>query len=143
MCTFFRSLEMFSKSSEFISTKYNSSHIQSNSELCFCNIPTSKFVKISKELTNSDSLFRAMLSKLSKNIFNIIRDILLNIRSCNSWFLFGIIVKGVVISSSYSKQLFRRVHIIAEIIIVDLINITFIHVNLKKNIKCILTSRNT
>lgn len=111
--------------------------------MSFGDVATSKLIEISEELGNSNSLFLAALSKLGNNIFNIIWDILLNIDTCNSWSSLWIVVEGVVEVSTDSEELLRGVNIITEIEVVDLIDVTLIHVSFAKGVQDWLGSANT
>lgn len=93
-------LESFAEKSEFSSWKHDFTHVQSNSELGFSDISTSQFIEISKELSNSNSLFFASLSQLSNDIINIIRLVLLDINSSDSWLGLWIVIERVVVASS-------------------------------------------
>jgi len=136
-------LEVIGKSSEFFSRKYNLAHVQSNSKLSLSDVATSKFIKVSEELANSDSLFLADLSKLGNYIFDIIWDIFFNIDTCNSWSSLWIVFEGVVETSSNSKELLWGIDIITEIEIVDLINVTLVHIGFAKGIQNSFWSANS
>jgi len=136
-------LESFGEKSEFSSGKHDFTHVQSNSELGFSDISTSQFIEISKEFSDSNSLFFASLSQLGNDIIDIIRQILLDINSCNSWSSLWVVIEWVVVASSDTEKLLRGVDIIAEVEVVDLINISFIHVCFQQDIKNVLWCRNT
>jgi hypothetical protein len=111
--------------------------------LSFGDAATSKLIEISEELGNSNSLLFAALSKLGDNILNIIWDVLLNIDTCNSWSSFWVVVKGVVEVSANSEELLWGVNIIAEIEVVDLIDVTLIHVSFAEGVQDILGGADT
>ena len=107
MSSFLWCLEELSKLNEFTSTEDNFTHIEPNSELSFSNIATSKFIEVPEKFSNSDSLFLALLSELSKDIFDVVWDVLLDIDTSNPWSVLWIVVEGVIVSSSDTEELFR------------------------------------
>jgi hypothetical protein len=111
--------------------------------LSFGDAATSKLIEISEELGNSNSLLFAALSKLGDNILNIIWDVLLNIDTCNSWSSFWVVVEGVVEVSTDSEELLWGVNIIAEIEVVDLIDVTLIHVSFAEGVQDLLGGADT
>lgn len=111
--------------------------------MSFGDAATSKLIEISEELGNSNSLLFAALSKLGDNILNIIWDVLLNIDTCNSWSSFWVVVEGVVEVSTDSEELLWGVNIIAEIEVVDLIDVTLIHVSFAEGVQDILGGADT
>jgi hypothetical protein len=90
---FLWSLEIGNKLIEFVSTQDNFSHVQSNSKLSLGDISTSELIKVSEKFTNSNSLLFALLSELSKDIFNIIWNIFFDINTSNSWSILWIVIK--------------------------------------------------
>lgn len=111
--------------------------------MSFGDAATSKLIEISEELGNSNSLLFAALSKLGDNILNIIWDVLLNIDTCNSWSSFWVVVEGVVEVSTDSEELLWGVNIIAEIEVVDLIDVTLIHVSFAEGVQDLLGGADT
>jgi hypothetical protein len=111
--------------------------------LGFGDAATSKLIKISEELRNSNSLLFAALSKLGDNILNIIWDVLLNIDTSNSWSSFWVVVEGVVEVSADSEELLWGVNIIAEIEVVDLIDVTLIHISFAEGVQNLLGGADT
>ena len=83
------------------------------------------------------------MSKLCKNIFNIVRNILLDIGTSNSRSGLGIVVKRVVVASSNSKELLWGVDIVAEAEVVDLVTVSLIAVGFEKHVKHIVTGTQT
>lgn len=136
-------MESVGKGSEFFSGKDDLTHVETNSELGFGDATASELVKISEELGDSNSLFFAALSELGDNIINIIWDILLNINTCNSWSSLWVVVEGVVEVSTDSEELLRRVNIVAEIEVVDFINVTLIHIGFAKGVQNLLLGADT
>jgi hypothetical protein len=134
------SLEFLAKEFELRSRKHNLAHVESDPKLSFSNESTSKLIEVSEKLRNSDSLLLANLSKLSKDILDILWLILLDIDSCDSWSSLWIVVKGVVVSSAHSEELLRRVDVVAEIEVVHLINVSSVHVGLQQSVQNILRS---
>ena len=65
----------------------------------------SKLIEVPEELSDSNSLLLAGLSKFGNNIFDIFGLIFLDINSSYSGNIFGVIVEGVVVTSADSKQL--------------------------------------
>lgn len=109
----------------------------------FGDAATSKLIEISEELGNSNSLLLAALSELGDNILNIIWDVLLNIDTSNSWSSFWVVVEGVVEVSADSEELLWGVNIIAEIEVVDLIDVTLIHVSFAEGVQDLLGGADT
>ncbi len=109
----------------------------------FGDAAASKLIEISEELGNSNSLLLAALSKLGDNILNIIWDVLLNIDTSNSWSSFWVVVEGVVEVSADSEELLWGVNIIAEIEVVDLIDVTLIHVSFAEGVQDLLGGADT
>ena len=104
---------------------------------------TSEFIEISEEFTDSDSLLFACLSELGQNIFNIIWNILLDINTSDSWLSLWIVVEGMIEVSANLEEIIRVINIIAEIVVVDFINITLIHVCFQQDIQSLLISGDT
>lgn len=109
----------------------------------FGDAAASKLIEISEELGNSNSLLLAALSELGDNILNIIWDVLLNIDTSNSWSSFWVVVEGVVEVSADSEELLWGVNIIAEIEVVDLIDVTLIHVSFAEGVQDLLGGADT
>ena len=82
----------------------------------------------------------ANLSELGKNVLDIFWLVFLDINSCNSWSSLWVVIEGVVVSSSNSEELLWRVNVVAEVEVVDLINISSVHVSLEENIENIFRS---
>ena len=132
MLSFFRSSKLLSNEFKFMRWENNLGHIQTDSELCFSYIATSQFVKISEELSNSDSMLGTESSDSSQAIFNIIRFELDNVITNWSWNIFWVVLETLIVVSTYSKYILSTVNIIAEVYIVDLIKISHIHISLEQ-----------
>lgn len=135
MSTFFWSFKVLNKLIKFIWRQYNLCHIQTNSELSVCYISRSQFIEISEEFTNSDSLLLAELSYSCKNIINIFRFMLHNVNFNFSRLRSRVIIERLVIISSHPKHIFRSINLVAEIHVVDFIDVTLVHVSLQYQIQ--------
>ena len=62
------------------------------------------------------------------NVFHIFRNVSNDLSLANSWPSLGVVLKGVVVLLSNSVELGGAINIIAEVNVVNLINIAFVHV---------------
>ena len=136
-------MESVGESSELFAGKHDLAHVETNSELGLGDATASELVEISEELGDSDSLLFADLSELGDNIIDIIWDILLNVDTSNSWSSFWIVVEGVVEVPADSEELFWRVNVVAEIEVVDLIDVTLVHVSFAESVQDALGGANS
>ena len=62
------------------------------------------------------------------NVFHIFRNVSNDLSLANSWPSLGVVLKGVVVLLSNSVKLGGAINIIAEVNVVNLINVAFVHV---------------
>jgi len=103
-------------------------HGKTNAELSAGDESGSKFIKVTEEFTNSDSLLRTKLTNASKNILNVIRGVADNFSLGNSGLGLGEVVERVVEVATNTEEFLAAINIIAEINVVNFINISLVHV---------------
>ena len=130
--TFLWSVEVLAKLLEFSGGKNNFSHIKTDSELSLSDKPASELVEVSEELGNSDSLLETAGSNSSNDVLNVLWLVLQNVSFNWLWLSFWVVVVTVVEVSSHSEHLLWGVNVVAEVDIVNLVNITLVHVSLQK-----------
>ncbi len=128
----------FAKLLEFLMGDWNFGHAQSHSELVRSDEARSQSIEISEELSNSDSLLLASLAYSSKHILNINWGVAHNLCLTNSSLSLWEVVKTVVEFLTNFEELLRAVNILTEINIVNLIDVSHIHVSLEKTLKHML-----
>lgn len=65
----------------------NLRHVECKPELIFGDVTVSQFIEIFHELSDSDSFFLNFSSDPSKQIFQILRNVISDVRFVGSWFL--------------------------------------------------------
>ena len=113
-------------------------HAESHSELVGGDKAGSELVEISEELTNSDSLLRANLANSCKNIINIDWLVAHDLSLAHSGLSLWEVVEAVVEVLTNLEQLLGAVHILTEIDIVDLVDVTQVHVSLQEGLEDML-----
>ena len=131
-------LELFAEKFELGPREHDLAHVESDSELTLSDEAASKFIEISEELRDSDSLLLAQLSELGQNILDIFWLVLFDVNACDSWSSLWVVVERVVVASAHAKELLGRVDVIAEIEIVHLIDVSSVHVSLEKAVENLL-----
>jgi len=119
---------MFSQKFEFFLTYLNFCKVKTDSELGVCDATCSKFIKVTEELTNSCASLWAKLSDTSADIFNILRGISYDLGLTNSRTSLGEVIEAVIVVLTNSKQSCCTIYFLAEINVVNLINVTFVHI---------------
>jgi len=103
-------------------------HVKADSELARGDVARSELVEVSEELSNSDSLLGAKGTDAGENVIHIIRVVSDNLSTAGTSLSLGEVREGVVEVSANTIKLVRAVNILAEVDIVDLIDVAFVHV---------------
>jgi hypothetical protein len=92
---------------------------------------TAELVEISEEFANTDALLRAVSSDSSDNIVQVLGAgaVLHGLVSDNARLSLGEEVPGVVEISTDSEEVGGSINVFAEVDVVDLINVTLVHVS--------------
>ena len=120
---------------EFLCRDSDFSHIEANSELWCSDETRSESVKVSEELSNSNSLLTACLSDASKHILNICWGVTDDFSFADASLCLWEIVKAMIKVSSNAKQHLLVVDILCKVYVVDLVNISFVHVTSQQHLK--------
>jgi len=104
-------------------------HVESNSELSSCDEAGSQFVEVTEELTETNALLAGDGTDASKNVTKIIRLVGNNGVTDNTRGGLGVVVVAVVEVTASTVELVSAIDLFAEINIVDLVNVSFVHVS--------------
>ena len=104
-------------------------HGESNSELLGSNVARSQPVEIPEELRDTDALLLAKHTDSSDDIVLIIGTVTHDFGLTNARLSLGEVVSAVVEALTDSKQLISTIDVLAEIYVVDFINIALVHVS--------------
>ena len=115
-------------------------HIQTNSELLSGNEAGSQSIEVAEELVDADTLLLAELADASNDIVLIIRRVAHDFGLADSRLCLGEVVGAVVEALVDTEELLGAVDILAEVDIVDLIDIAFIHVTAEDGLENVLGS---
>ena len=127
--TLFWCLVSITKLSELLLGNGDLGHIQSNSKLRGCDEARSEPIKVSEELSNSNSLLLASRPNAGQDILNVIRTVANNFSfACTSLCLWEVFETMIEVSSNSEKLLFT-IHILGEVNVVNLIDIAHIHIS--------------
>lgn len=91
--TFFGGLKVSGQQFEFLMGDLNLAQVETNAELRVGDISASKFVKVTEEFTNTNTLLRADLSDAGTNVLNILWCVANNFSFGNSWSSLRVVVK--------------------------------------------------
>jgi len=107
------------------------SHVQSNSELSSGDPATSELVEVTEELTTTDALLRAASSNASNDVVEVFGcgAVLHGLVSGNARFGLGEEIPRVVEIAANSEEVGATINIIAEVNVVNFINVTLVHVS--------------
>ena len=87
-----------------------------------------KPIKVAEELLDADSLLLGESANASNNIVDVIRGVSDNLGLAIACPSLRVVVSAVVEALVDTKELLRTINILAEIHIVALIDVTFVHV---------------
>lgn len=122
-------LEVLAEHVEFSLRDGQLTHVESNSELSSRDETGSQFVEVTEELTETNALLAGDRTDACKNVMEIIRAVGNNGVTDNTRGGLGVVVVAVVEVTSSTVELVSAVDLFAEINIVDLINVSFVHVS--------------
>ena len=120
---------------ELLVRDWDLGHAQSHSELVRCDEARSELVKVAEELADTDSLLESHLADSGKNVVHISWIVAHNLSLGNSSLSLGEVVKAVVEVLAHLEELLGAVNILAEINIVDLVNVSHVHVSLQETLE--------
>lgn len=115
-------------------------HIQTNSELLSGNEAGSQSIEVAEELVDADTLLLAELADASNDIVLIIGRVAHDFGLADSRLCLGEVVGAVVEALVDTEELLGAVDILAEVDIVDLIDIAFVHVTAQDGLENVLGS---
>lgn len=128
------SLVLLAKILKFRVGDGNLSHVESNSELRGCDVARSQSVEVSEEFTNSDSLLSAGASNASENVIHIVWGVTHNFSFAGTSLSLWEELSGLVVVSANSEKHLLVVNILSEVDVVDLIDITLVHVSSEEHL---------
>lgn len=122
-------LEVLAEHVEFSLRNGQLTHVESDSELSSRDETGSQFVEVTEELTETNALLAGDRANACKNVMEVIRAVGNNGVTDNTRGGLGVVVVAVVEVTSGTVELISAVDLFAEINIVDLINVSFVHVS--------------
>jgi hypothetical protein len=123
-----------------VARENNLGHVEADAELSFSHKARAKLVEIAEELRDAGAVLFAEDANASKHILNIVRLKLNDVSFYLSGLCARVIIERLVVRSTHTKHTLVGVDIIAEIDIVDFINISLIHVSLGDDRQDVLRS---
>ena len=135
MSAFFGSFESIAKLLKFLSRDGYLGHIETNSELRGGDEARSEPVEVPEELSDSDPLLTAGLSDASEHIFDICWGVADDLCLADSRLCFWEVVEAVVEVSANPEELFLIVNVLGEVNIVDLVDISLVHVTPQQHLQ--------
>ena len=119
------------------------SHCKPDAELGGSDVARAQSIEIAEELRNANPLLLAQYADASNYIINVIRSVAHNLslafERLSLWKVFLAVIKAL----ANSKQLLGTVDVLAEVNVVDLINIAFVHVTSEDEIQNSLWGKDT
>ena len=103
-------------------------HGETDSELGGSDIAGAESVKVTEELFNTDSLLLALSADASDNIINIIRGVTDDLGLAVASLSLGVVVGAVVEALVHTEELLGAIDVLAEVLVVDLIDVSLVHV---------------
>lgn len=136
------SLEVVGQEAELSAGQHNLAHVETNSELSLSDIAASQFVEVAEEFRDSNSLLLADLSQLGNDVLDVVRLVLLDVVARDSGSGLRVVVERMVEATANLEQVIRRVNVLAEVVVVDLIDVTLVHVGLGEHVEDVLARGN-
>lgn len=140
MLAFLRCLEHCLKHIELALRNGALCHGKSNSELLGSDEARSESIEVTEELGDADALLLAQLSDSSNHIVFIIWLVANNLSFADACLSLREVVCAMIEALVDSKELFGAIDILREVDIIDLIDVTFVHVAAKEGLKDVLGS---
>lgn len=125
----FGCLEVLAEHVEFSLRNGQLTHVESDSELSSRDEAGSQLVKVAEELTETDTLLAGDSTDACKNVMEVIRAVGDNSVAYNTRGGLGVVVVAVVKVTSGTVELISSVNLFTEVNVVDLVNITLVHVS--------------
>lgn len=142
MLTFFWSLEVSGQKIELSLTDDYFGHAEGNSELRIGDVACSKFVKVSEEFINSNASLFTDCSHSCNDVVKVLWGVSNNLGFAHSWLGLGEVFKRVVEVPANSVQVFWTIDVVAEIKVVDFIDVSLVHVPSKNELSNAIRSSN-
>jgi hypothetical protein len=134
------SLKYFGEEAKFVGAQYDLGHIESNSKLRFSDKARSKFVEISEEFSYSDPVLSALVPDPGQDIVHINWSVLQDFSFLVPRLVPGHVIKALIVVKPHSEDVNCRVNMVAEVEIIDFINISLVHVASQDNIQNVIWS---
>lgn len=143
MAAFLRGAEVLNNLLEFSARQHNLSHVKADAELCVSDEAGSQLVKIAEELGNTGAVLLAEEADAGEHIIHIIglqlNDLSLNLARLSA----GVVIEGLAMGATNTKDTLVSINFIAEINIVDFVRITLVHVTSENKVKDSLGGKDT
>ena len=114
------------------------SHGETDSELCSGDVARTKTVEVAEELSDADSLLLASLTNSCNHIFAVVRQVPNNFSLADACLSLRVVVEAVVEALVNAEELITTINILAEVNVVDLIDIALVHVASKQALQDLL-----
>ena len=140
MFSFFGSLISGFEHVKFALRNRSLCHSQSNTELSCCDVARTKSVEITEEFGDTDSLLLTKSADARDNILNIIRSVTNALSLTSSCLSLRVVVGAVIESLVNTEELACTINVLTEVRVVDLIDITLVHVTAQEGLSDMLWS---
>jgi len=105
-----------------------------------CNVTRAKSVEVTEEFGDANTLLLALHANASDNIVNVIRTVANNLSVALSGLSLREVGGAVVESLVDTKELFSAIDVLTEVDIVDLVNVSLVHVTLHERLQNVMRS---
>jgi hypothetical protein len=132
MLTGLRSFEVTAKHKEFGVWNRQFAHVEANAELGSGDVAWSQLVEVAEELTETNTLLAGDSADTCEHVIKIVRFVVNNGVSGDAGSGLGEVVVTVVEITACTVKLVGTIDLLAEVDIVDLIDVTLVHVTAEK-----------
>ena len=130
MAAFFGGTEMVAELLELSAREHDLGHVEANAELCLGDVAASELVEVAEELSHASALLLAEHADAGEHVVHVVGSQLNEVRFDLAWLSAGVVVKRLVVGTANTEHALVSVNVIAEVDIVNLFGVSFVHVAL-------------
>ena len=113
-------------------------HCEADAELSSSDVARSQSVEVAEELGDADALLLAPGADTSDHIIDVVRGVADNFSLADASLRLRVVVRAVVEALANAEKLITTVDILAEVHVVALVDIAFVHVTFEEILKDVL-----
>ena len=138
MLTFLWCLEYGLKHVELALRNGALGHGESDAELGGRDVARSQTVEIAEELRDADALLLALLAHAGDDVFHVFRAVAYDLGLAHAGLGLREVVGAVVVALPDSEKLLGAVDVLAEVHVVDLVDVALVHVATQQGLQDVL-----